>query len=50
MEFKMKLKIDSDIKISVKGGGLDFYFWANLWYSTLNIIKNFLDRFHNEAT
>jgi protein-tyrosine phosphatase len=48
VEIKDKIKIDSDIKISVKGGSLDFYFWANLWYSTLNLIKGFLDRFHKD--
>ena len=47
-EFDDLIKIDSDIKISIKGGGLDFYIWANLWYSTLNLIKSHLDSFHRD--
>ncbi len=41
-----EIPVISDIKMSIKGGGLDFYFWANLWYSSLNLIKNFIDIFH----
>lgn len=47
-EIEEKNKIDCDIKISIKGAGLDFYFWANLWYSTLNVIKSYLDNFHKD--
>lgn len=47
IEFNDKVKIDSDIKISVNGC-VNFSFWANLWYSTLNQIKAFLDRFHKD--
>lgn len=47
-EIEDMIKIDSDIKISIKGCGLDFYFWANLWYSTINLIKSFMDNFHKD--
>lgn len=40
--FKEKLNIESDIKISVKGG-VDFYLWANLWYSSYSCLKEFLE-------
>jgi protein-tyrosine phosphatase len=46
LDLEDNIKIVSDIKISITGGGLDFYFWANLWYSTLNVIKSYLDNFH----
>lgn len=42
--FREKLKIESDIKISVSGGGLNFYIWANLWYSSYSCLKDFLDK------
>lgn len=42
--FKEKLKIESDIKISVSGGGINFYVWANLWYSSYSCLKDFLDK------
>jgi len=42
--FKEKLKIESDIKISVSGGGINFYVWANLWYSSYSCLKEFLDK------
>jgi protein-tyrosine phosphatase len=42
-----RIKIDSDIKISASGG-VDSYFWVNLWYSSLDIIKTFLDKFHQD--
>jgi len=41
--FKEKLKIESDIKISVSGGGVNFYIWANLWYSSYSCLKEFLE-------
>ena len=41
--FKDKLKIESDIKISVDGAGLNFYVWTNLWYSSYSCIKEFLE-------
>jgi protein-tyrosine phosphatase len=47
-EFQDKININSDIKINMKGGGLDFYIWVNLWYSTLELIKRFLDKFHSD--
>ena len=46
-EFQDQVKIDSDIKIEIKGG-LDFYIWVNLWYSTLEIIRTFVERHHTE--
>jgi len=42
--FREKLKIESDIKISVNGSGVNFYVWANLWYSSYSCIKDFLDK------
>ncbi len=42
--FRDKLKIESDIKISVSGGGVNFYVWANLWYSSYACLKDFLDK------
>ncbi len=42
--FREKLKIESDIKISVSGGGVNFYIWANLWYSSYSCLKEFLDK------
>lgn len=45
--FEEKVKIDSDIKIKISGG-LDFYIWVNLWYSTLEIIRQFVDKHHTE--
>ncbi len=48
MEFEDDIKINSDIKIMIKGGNLDFYIWANLWYSTWNVIKTFLDNYHKD--
>ena len=41
--FKDKFKIDSDIKITVKGGNIEFYIWANLWYSCYACLKEFLE-------
>lgn len=41
--FNEKLKIESDIKISVNGGGVNFYIWANLWYSSYACLKEFLE-------
>lgn len=40
--FTDKVIIDSDIKIKI-GGDLDFYIWINFWYTTLEIIKLFLE-------
>lgn len=48
MDLNDNIKIDSDIKISANGGGLDFYFWVNLWYSSLKNIKVLLDKFHKD--
>lgn len=42
--FKEKLKIESDIKISISGAGVNFYVWANLWYSSYSCLKDFLDK------
>jgi len=47
LEFEDKVKIDSDIKIKITGG-LDFYIWVNLWYSTLEVVRQFVDRHHTE--
>jgi hypothetical protein len=41
--FKEKMNIESDIKISVGGAGLNFYVWANLWYSSYSCLKEFMD-------
>ncbi len=38
-----KKEIISDIKITVKGSGVNFYFWVNLWYCTLDLIKTHID-------
>lgn len=45
--FEEKIKIDSDIKIKVSGS-LDYYVWINLWYSTLEIIRQFVEKNHTE--
>lgn len=37
--FNTKYPFNSDIKIEVKGI-YKFYFWINLWYSTLNVVAN----------
>lgn len=44
IKFVDKFEINSDIKISVAGGGLEFYIWANLWYSCYRRLKDFLDK------
>ncbi len=41
--FNGKMKIESDIKISVSGVGLNFYIWANLWYSSYACLKEFME-------
>jgi hypothetical protein len=45
--FDNSLIVDTDINIKVTGS-LKFSLWCNLWYSTLNQIKNFLENFHSE--
>jgi hypothetical protein len=45
--FNNTLIVDTDINIKV-AGRLKFSLWCNLWYSTLNQIKNFLENFHCE--
>jgi len=35
--------ISTDLKINVSAISIDFYFWANLWYSTLDTIKVYLE-------
>jgi len=44
INFKDKFEIRSDIKISVAGGGIEFYIWANLWYSCYSNLKIFLEK------
>ena len=39
-----KIDIQSDMKITVKGSGVKFYFWINQWYSTLDLIKTHVDQ------
>lgn len=46
-EFLEEVNIDSDIKIKITGD-LDFYIWINLWYSTLEIIRTFIEKHHTE--
>lgn len=46
MTIHEEVKIESDIKISI-AGSVDCYFWMNLWYSSLDIIKTYLDNFHS---
>jgi hypothetical protein len=48
VEFLDDIRIVSDIKICLKGAGVNFSFWANLWYSSLNSIKSHLDKFHKD--
>jgi hypothetical protein len=43
IKFNELIEIESDIKISVSGGGIEFYIWANLWYSCYRCIKDFLE-------
>lgn len=43
-----RININCDIKVSFDGAGLSFYIWMNLWYSTFSLIKNFLEKFHND--
>lgn len=45
--FEDKVKIDSDIKIKISKG-FEFYVWVNLWYSTLEIIRQFVNQHHTE--
>jgi protein-tyrosine phosphatase len=47
INFDNSLTVDTDINIKVSGA-LQFSLWCNLWYSTLNQIKNFLENFHTE--
>jgi hypothetical protein len=43
VKFNDPIEIESDIKISVNGGGIEFYIWANLWYSCYRCLKEFLE-------
>lgn len=45
--FDNSLVVDTDINIKVNGR-IRFSLWCNLWYTTLNQIKNFLENFHTE--
>lgn len=47
IEMKDKISINSDIKINIKGNGIKFYCWVNLWYSTLNLLKAHLENIKN---
>jgi hypothetical protein len=49
VEFSNKLPIKSDLKVSVKGFGFKFYFWCNLWYTALDLIKIFIDQVQMEC-
>lgn len=44
IKFIDKFEINSDIKISVTGGNIEFYIWANLWYSCYRRLKEFLEK------
>lgn len=46
--FDPPLKIHSDIKISISGG-VNFYVWVNLWYSSWEKIKAFYETNHPMA-
>lgn len=46
--FDPPLKIHSDIKISISGG-VNFYVWVNLWYSSWEKIKAFYEENHPMA-
>lgn len=34
--------------MDIVGSGIDFYFWINLWYSSLDIIKAYLEEIQDE--
>ena len=46
--FIPEIIVTSDIKIMIKKD-LNFYMWANLWYSTLEMIRIFNDQYGNSA-
>ena len=46
--FNPEIIVTSDIKIMIKKD-LNFYMWANLWYSTLEMIRIFNDQYGNSA-
>lgn len=46
--YKSKIPIKSDLKMDVTGSGIEFYYWINLWYSSLDIIKVYLEEIQDE--
>lgn len=46
-KFEEKIEINSDIKIKISGD-LNFYVWINFWYSTLELIHQFVIKHHSE--
>jgi len=36
------------LKVSVNGYGVKFYFWCNLWYTALDLVKLFIDEIQIE--
>lgn len=37
------------MKVNVSSLGVKFYFWLNLWYSALDLIKLFIDEIESES-
>ena len=47
-KYKTQIPIKSDLKMDVTGSGVDFYYWINLWYSSLDLIKVYLEEIQEE--
>jgi len=43
IELTDQIEIRTDIKIEVRGPDSNFELWCNLWYSTLEVLKDFID-------
>ena len=43
-EFDPELVVHSDIKIQIKKD-MNFYLWVNFWYSTIEMVKNFSNKY-----
>ena len=44
LEFSPELVVHSDIKIQIKKD-MNFYLWVNFWYSTIEMVKNFSNKY-----
>ena len=42
--FNPELDVHSDIKIQIKKD-INFYLWVNFWYSTIEMVKNFSNKY-----